>query len=141
MKKEELHIGNRVINISNNQYKFQKDWVVKSLGEHTTVVHRVNNESEQAVFKYRNLAPIPLTIDLLELMNFKRLGSRKMWVNDKVCVVLMDYLDLRGNSTGEKFYVGYKDLSNVIYHTQFECPSVHFLQNAFALTGKQLLIN
>jgi len=141
MDKHELQLGNAVQNITNNHNPSQKDWVIKQLGETKAVVYRVGNTKEQAVFKYCNLAPIPLSIDMLDKMLFTRQGKRNMWVKDKVCVVLEDYPDSRGNSTGEKFYIGFKDLGNVIYHSQFECPSVHFLQNAFALCGKQLLIN
>lgn len=85
-----------------------------------------------------NVEPIPLTEQWLIDFDFIRQGNRKMWVKGNVCVVLEDYPDLRGNSTGEKFYIGFKDLGNVIYHTQFEVPFVHTLQNAYALTGEEL---
>lgn len=85
--------------------------------------------------------PIPLTEQWLIDFDFIRQGNRKMWVKGNVCVILEDYPDLRGNSTGEKFYIGFKDLGNVIYHTQFEVPFVHTLQNAYALTGEELTKN
>lgn len=86
------------------------------------------------------LEPIPFTDEWLLKLSFKRLGNRNIWTKGKACVVLMNYPDIMRKTKGEVFFIGYKDMGNVIYHTQFELPYVHTLQNAFALTGEELTI-
>lgn len=84
--------------------------------------------------------PIPLDEFWILELGFKRLGNRKMWVKGNVCVVLMDYNDISRKTEGEVFFIGFKDMGNAVYHTQFELPYVHNLQNGYALTGKELII-
>lgn len=83
---------------------------------------------------------IPLTEEWLVKLGFKQQGKRKMWVRGKVCVVLESYFDIAGNATPEAFYLGFKDLGNVVFHTTLKVESVHTLQNAFALTGEELIL-
>lgn len=88
-----------------------------------------------------SFAPINLTEEWLLKFGFIRQGNRKMWIKGKVCVVLENYVDLHRKFTGERFYIGFKDLGNVIFHTTFECPFVHTLQNTYSLTGEELKLN
>ena len=81
---------------------------------------------------------IPLTIDWIERFGFIRQGNRKMWVKEGICVILAAYPNLKGEIEGEKFFIGFKDMGGVIYHTQFEIPYVNDLQNGYAISGKQL---
>ena len=84
------------------------------------------------------MSPIPLTIDWLNSFSFIRQGARNMWVNGLVSVVWESHINVPGEVADIRFYLGFKDMGNVIYHTQIECPYVHTLQNAFALTGEEL---
>jgi hypothetical protein len=84
------------------------------------------------------IEPIPLTEKWLLDFGFSQQGKRPMWVKGKVCVVLASYPNLKGYLTDKKFYIGFKDLGNVIFHTTIECEHVHTLQNAAALTGEEL---
>jgi hypothetical protein len=83
---------------------------------------------------------IPLTEEWLLKFGLKQQGNRKMWTKDRVCVVLEAYTDLSGKPTPEAFYIGFKDLGNVLFHTTLKVEYVHTLQNAFALTGEELTI-
>lgn len=102
----------------------------------------VENEEKE---RYKNtsslLEPIPLTDEWLKRLGLKRLGNRNMWIKDNICVVLESHNDLGGNPTKERFYIGFKDLSNVLYHTTIPCDHVHTLQNAFTLTGGKLVLD
>ena len=86
------------------------------------------------------IKPITLTEEWLAKFSLSQQGKRPMWVKGKVCVVLARYLDLKGYLTDKKFYIGFKDLGNVIFHTTIECEHVHTLQNAVALIGEELTI-
>jgi len=87
-----------------------------------------------------NVSPIPLTEEWLKKFGFIQQGDRKVWILDRVAVTWTDHPDLRGKSTGDKFYLGFRDISGVIYRTTIEVLYVHVLQNALALTGKELEI-
>lgn len=85
--------------------------------------------------------PVPISIAWIEKLGFDRQGARNMWIKNRCCVILYDMPNIKGESTGEKFYIGYKDWGNVLYHTQFTVDYVHELQNAYALTGEELTIS
>jgi len=86
-----------------------------------------------------DVKPIVLTEDWLDKFDFVRQGKRDMWVKDKVCVVKKEYPMGPGNViTGVAFYIGYKDMGNSVYHTQFAVGHLHLLQNGYALTGNEL---
>jgi hypothetical protein len=131
MKANEFRIGNLVFYINGGLFEV--------IGIHQFGLD-VEDDIETTYMEYENFNPIPLTEEWLLRFGFKRQGNRNMWVKGKVCVVLENYRDLSGKLTGEKFYIGFKDLGNVIFHTTFECPYVHTLQNAFALTGEELTL-
>lgn len=63
-----------------------------------------------------------------------------MWVKDRLCVVYETYLDLSNKPIPAAFYIGFKDLGNVVFHTTLKVDYVHTLQNAFFLTGEELVI-
>ena len=85
-------------------------------------------------------SPIPLTEEWLLKFGFKQQGNRKMWVKGRLCVVYESYLDLSNEPTPEAFYIGFKDLGNVVFHTTLKVDYVHTLQNAYFLTGEELII-
>lgn len=130
MNAQELRIGNYI-----EELCFDRKEIVQ--------VESLENGNEGIINNARAgfYLPIQLTEDWLLNFNFVRQGNREMWVKGKICVVLMDYPNIRGASNGNRFYIGYKDIGNVIYHTQFEVPHVHTLQNAYALSGQELILN
>ena len=84
--------------------------------------------------------PIPLTEEWLLKFGFKQQGNRKMWIKDRLCVVYESYFDLSNKPIPAAFYIGFKDLGNVVFHTTLKVDYVHTLQNAFFLTGEELTI-
>lgn len=88
-----------------------------------------------------DVRPIVLTEDWLDRFEFERQGKRDMWVKDNVCVIKKAYpMGPQNVITGIAFYIGYKDMGGVLYHTQFPVGHVHLLQNGYELTGKELRI-
>jgi hypothetical protein len=84
--------------------------------------------------------PIPLTEEWLLKFGFIRQGGRKMWVKDKLCIDLKELPNIRGEFI-EGWYIGLKDLGNVLFHSFMKVNHVHQLQNLyFALTGEELTI-
>lgn len=141
LQARELRIGNWVLAIS-RWNDGNKHWTYEQITDLSDSLEAFNHTANGIDGNCNNeIKPILLTEDILLKCEFKQLAQRHMWVKGKVCVVFMDYPDLRGKSTGEKFYVGFKDMGNVIYHTQFEIPYLHSLQNAYALTGEELTVN
>jgi hypothetical protein len=84
--------------------------------------------------------PIPLTEEWLLKFGFKQQGNRKIWIKDRLCVVYESYIDLSNKPIPAAFYIGFKDLGNVVFHTTLKVDYVHTLQNAFFLTGEELTI-
>jgi len=82
--------------------------------------------------------PIPLTEEWLVKFGFIRQGSRNMWVKDKLCIDLKELPNIRGEFI-EGWYIGLKDLGNVLFHSFMKIEHVHQLQNLFyCLTGEEL---
>ena len=82
--------------------------------------------------------PIPLTEEWLKRFGFIRQGGRKIWVKDKLCIDLKELPNIRGEFI-EGWYIGLKDLGNVLFHSFMKLDHVHQLQNLyFALTGEEL---
>ena len=75
--------------------------------------------------------PIPLTEEWLRRLGFIQQGKRAMWVKDKICITFTEYPDLHGKSTGPKYYLGLKDLGNVIFRSVMSVEHVHQLQNIY----------
>jgi hypothetical protein len=133
MKPQDLKIGN-FLTVGNYDVKVVE---IHHLGVRVWDLEETQDTLE--LFSDR-IKPIPLTEEWLLKFGFKQQGQRKMWVKDRVCVVLETYTDLSGKPTPEAFYIGFKDLGNVLFHTTLKVKYVHELQNAFALTGGELTI-
>ncbi len=132
MKASELRIGN-LVDLGNRIAKIIEI-------AHLACVVVDLEETQDTIEDYERVKGIPLTEEWLLDLGFSQQGKRPMWVKGKVCVVLARYPDLKGYLTDKKFYIGFKDLGNVIFHTTIECEHVHTLQNAVALTGEELTI-
>jgi hypothetical protein len=132
MKASELRIGN-LVDLGNRIAKVIEIY-------HLGCVVVDLEETQDTIEDYERTKGIPLTEEWLLDLGFSQQGKRPMWVKGKVCVVLARYPDLKGYLTDKKFYIGFKDLGNVIFHTTIECEHVHTLQNAVALTGEELTI-
>lgn len=87
------------------------------------------------------LEAVPLTPELITQLGFKQQGNRPMWIKDRVCVLFESYFDIAGKKLPEQFWIGFKDLGNVLYHTTLKVETVHGLQNAAAITGEELTFN
>lgn len=133
MRPQDLRIGN-LLSVGNYDVKVAE---IHHLGVQVWDLEETQDTLE--LFSDR-IKPIPLTPERLVKLGFKQQGQRKMWVKDRVCVVLESYIDLSGKPTPEAFYIGFKDLGNVLFHTTLKVECVHELQNAFALTGEELTI-
>jgi hypothetical protein len=84
--------------------------------------------------------PIQLTEEWLLKFGFIRQGGRNMWVKDKLCIELKELPNIRGEFI-QGWYIGLKDLGNVLFHSFMKIESVHQLQNLIhALTGEELTI-
>ena len=84
--------------------------------------------------------PIPLSEEWLIKFGFIRQGGRQMWVKDKLCIELKELPNIRGEFI-EGWYIGLKDLGNVLFHSFMKVTHAHQLQNLyFALTGEELTI-
>jgi len=132
MKASELRIGN-LVDLGNRIAKIIEI-------AHLACVVVDLEETQDTIEDYERTKGIPLTEEWLLDFGFSQQGKRPMWVKGKVCVVLARYPDLKGYLTDKKFYIGFKDLGNVIFHTTIECEHVHTLQNVVALTGEELTI-
>jgi hypothetical protein len=63
-----------------------------------------------------------------------------MWVKDKLCIELKELPNIRGEFI-EGWYIGLKDLGNVLFHSFMKIEHVHQLQNLyFALKGEELTL-
>ena len=86
------------------------------------------------------LEPIQLTEEWLVKLGFIRQGQRKIWVKDKLCIELKELPNIRGKFI-EGWYIGLKDLGNVLFHSFMKIECVNQLQNlCFALTGEELVV-
>lgn len=89
---------------------------------------------------YGGYKPIPLTEEWLGRLGFIRQGSRNMWVKDKLCIDLKELPNIRGEFI-EGWYIGLKDLGNVLFHSFMKIKHVHQLQNLyFALKNEELTL-
>ena len=136
MKPTELRIGNLfwgagMVQTVKEMHKY---------GDQPGYEYLIMCEENGNQYKPIEMQGIPLTEEWLKKFGFNRQGDRNVWILDKVSVTLMDYPDLHGKLTGDKFYLGFRDCGGVIYRTTIPVPYVHILQNAFALTGKELEI-
>lgn len=126
MKAWDLRIGNWV------QFRHTETPVLITLGDF------VREYKEEHLEDYE---PIPLTEEWLERFGFIRQGKRNMWVKDKLCIDLKELPNIRGQFI-EGWYIGLKDLGNVLFHSFMKVEHVHQLQNLyFALTGQELMTN
>ena len=125
MKSNELRIGNLV-----------QDRHSEECGMIDIVVLGIIDTMENHSYE-----PIPLTEEWLVKFGFIRQGGRKMWVKDKLCIDLKELPNIRGEFL-EGWYIGLKDLGNVLFHSFMKVKHVHQLQNLyFALTGQELKQN
>lgn len=138
VKASEFQVGNLIGWHEGDKSKFIPVKIHGLMGEMITAF--VNGSYQQCHENYQSWMEIPLTEEWLSKLGFKQQGNRKMWVRDRVCVVLESYTDLSGKAMPEAFYIGFKDLGNVLFHTTLKVEYVHTLQNAFALTGEELTI-
>jgi hypothetical protein len=147
MKANELRIGNLIKGI----YHDYDDGIDEEIENETickVVTLDVSGSGDYPIYVYSDediehfseFQPIPLTEEWLFKFDFKQQGNRKMWVKGRLCVVYESYLDLSNNPTPKAFYIGFKDLGNVVFHTTLKVDYVHTLQNAFALTGEELTL-
>lgn len=65
--------------------------------------------------------PIELNEGKILRLGFRQQGNRNLWIKDKISLVI--------NTVEKEVMVGFKDLSNVLYHTTFKIKYVHQLQN------------
>ena len=126
MKANELRIGNWV-NYLNEHNKTEVRGV--------TLKDVYSDGDWNPIDQYQ---PIPLTEEWLLKFGFIRQGGRKMWVKDKLCIDLKELPNIRGQFI-EGWYIGLKDLGNVLFHSFMKVEHVHQLQNLhYALTGEEL---
>lgn len=78
--------------------------------------------------------PIPLTPEWLERLGLIRQVDRKIWIKGKCAIVWYDGSTF--NPAG--YYLAFKDMGNVLYHTQCTVDYVHQVQNGFAVAGEEL---
>lgn len=147
MRPQDLRIGNLINGIyyeyenEEESEEIENEIVCKvaALDVADMCEYRIYVETEECDIEiFSDFQGIPLTEEWLTKLGFKQQGQRKMWIKDRVCVVLESYTDLSGKPTPEAFYIGFKDLGNVLFHTTLKVECVHELQNAFALTGEEL---
>lgn len=138
VKASEFRVGNLIGWHDGDKNKFLPVKIQGFTGEIMSAF--INGSIQHAHGNYQSWMEIPLTEEWLLKFGFNQQGNRKMWVRDRVCVVLESYTDLSGKATPEAFYIGFKDLGNVLFHTTLKVEYVHTLQNAFALTGEELTI-
>lgn len=125
----ELRIGNwvKLKDLPTTPY-----WQVESVGNLIMVGGQL--------WSIEELEPIPLTEEFLIKIGFIRQGGRKMWVKDKLCIELKELPNIRGEFI-EGWYVGLKDLGNVLFHSFMKVNHVHQLQNLYyGLCGEELTI-
>lgn len=146
LKAKELKIGNLIkgiyydYNIDDDHLEKETIAEVATLDVSGSGDYPIYVYSDEDIEDFSDFQGIPLTEEWLIKLGFKQQGNRKMWTKDRVCVVLEAYTDLSGKPTPEAFYIGFKDLGNVLFHTTLKVEYVHTLQNAFALTGEELTL-
>ena len=145
MKATELRIGNWVFDSDRDDpYFYQivrietKEYTDWNSGDKFNVIGKIEG-SEDGYYEMKP-SPIPLTEEWMERFGFIRQGNRNMWVKDKLCIELKELPNIRGEFI-EGWYIGLKDLGNVLFHSFMKIEHVHQLQNLyFALKGEELTL-
>lgn len=117
MKINDLRIGNYVFN------PFKRIIFIEE-------IHKSSLVNDNTAYSFAHCKPIPLTKEILLKASFK--GRVDFVWNDKLGVQIKD----------EKYYLAFKDMGNVLFHSLVEIQYLHELQNIYrCLTKQELKIN
>lgn len=127
LSNNELKIGNYVYCDNDDKQSVE---IIRLKTICAQIKYKLNEQERYSMADYVRLSGIPLAEEWISKLSFKQQGKRKMWIKEIICLTLHE---------DGFFYLGLKDLGNVLFHSIVKVQYVHQLQNLyFDLTEKEL---